>query len=271
MTDKISRRTASAADGVAWLTDSFLLVFKAPLAIIGLFFAWFVVICILNFIPVLGGMVVQILTPILMAGVYAFCRQLDKGESGSIDFNLFLSPFQDKMKLTQLALLGVINIMVFVGLVIMAFLLVFVLIGSFSFSFEKASEISMVGLFVFGLVGLLATTIGALFAACNWLAVPLIMFANLKVIDALKESLMACFANIISTLAFGCVAILALITPGVLLGLALFVSNVPLGLTLLFSNIGLALGLIVTLPALFISSYMAYKSIYLSESIIEQT
>ena len=247
MIDKISRRTASAADGLAWLSESFSLVFKAPLAIIGIFFAWFVVVCILNFIPILGGIVSQILNPILMAGVYAFCRQFDKKDSGSIVFNLLLSPFQDKSKLTQLALLGAINIIFFAGLLVISGFLIGALY--LAASAAPAQLFGLPTLWIAILCVLLIITVTALFAACNWLAVPLIMFANLKVMDALKESLMACFDNIISTLVFGGAAVLILI-----------VSIVPFGL-----------GLIVTIPALFVSSYVAYKSIYLSENIIEQT
>lgn len=242
MTDNIVRTTASAADGMAWILDSFALVLKAPLAIMGTFIGLFITLCLLNFIPLLGSIAGQILTPVFMAGIFAFSRKVEETGDGNIDFDVIMSPFQDKEKLIQLVLLGVINIVLVVVLVVVLAFFAFLLIGSTALSFSKLGHNSEASVLVFIFGMLFFAVVSALFAACNWLAVPLIMFADLKVIDAMKESFMACFTNLISTLVFGIIAIVLII-----------VSAIPFGL-----------GLIITMPVLFISSYVAYKSIYLS-------
>lgn len=252
MENEIELKIRPAMNGLKWMTDSFKILFKAPKAFAIIFFGFFVGMFMLNLIPFLGQLLIQILTPIAMAGIYAFSQSVENGQV-DFDFSIIKSPFDDKEKLTQLVLLGIMNIvLVLGGMFIFGLIFVGLLAGMGITSglggsqndvanlMNSLSTLNSTTLLMLITTLLLAITFFFIIGAAQWLAVPLIVFGGLTVIPALKQSLFACFRNVLSTLIFGITLVVAII----------------------LSMITLGLGLIIVVPVMMISTYVAYKDIF---------
>lgn len=250
-THAINIRTAPAGNGINWLVDSFAIFSKYWLA-------WLVIdifIIVLKvatfFIPVVGGIVTQILFPVFMGGLMLGCRSQDKGEGFLIEhfFSGFSNKFLQLVTIGAIQMSGIFLIFIFCGLML------FFMVGGvdtimgilqaaqnamtahdINRLFEVAGGMSLIVLAV-ALTGL-ALYVPLLVLV--WFAPALIVLDDQDVITAMKNSFTGCMKNVIPYLAYGVIGLVFSI-----------IASIPLGL-----------GWLVLIPMMIISIYLAYKDIF---------
>jgi hypothetical protein len=92
--------------GWEWIKQGYALFMKAPLLWIVLLFIWFIAAVVISSVPIVGGPLVSLLTPVVMAGLMSGCRSLEQGEDLELAhlFNGF------KQHTSQLVTLGGITL-----------------------------------------------------------------------------------------------------------------------------------------------------------------
>ena len=203
-----------AGAGVGWLTEAVRLVLKNPVA----FLVMGLILAVINFIPVLGGLVLTIAGPAFFGGIVYAAREEAEGRKAEIP-HLFRA-FQEPGKIGPMLLLCLPAIVG--GAVLLVLALIFgvgALIGG-GLSAANGSNFGWgtLGGGVFVLC-LLAFAIGFAVYALQFFAVPRVMLDNVEPFAAMKESLNACFANIGAFLLFGLILVGAFIMLGIVLAL----------------------------------------------------
>jgi len=201
-----------AGSGMTWLTDAVNLVLKNPAA----FLVMGLILAVINFIPILGGLALTIFGPALIGGLVFAAREESEGRKAEIA-HLFRA-FQEPGKLGPMLLLCLPAIVGGAVLLVLVFVFgVGALLGG-GLSAASGSEFGW-GAFGGGVVVLvvLAVAIGFLIYALQFFAVPRVMLEGAEPFAAMKESLSACIANIGAFLLFGIVLVVAFVVLGVVL------------------------------------------------------
>jgi len=201
-----------AGKGIGWLTDAVGLVLKNPAA----FLVMGLILAVINFIPILGGLALTIFGPALIGGLVFAAREESEGRKAEIG-HLFRA-FQEPGKLGPMLLLCLPAIVG--GAVLLVLAMVFgigALLGG-GLSAASGSEFGW-GTFGGGIVVLvvLAVAIGFTIYALQFFAVPRVMLEGAEPFAAMKESLNACIANIGAFLLFGIILVVAFVVLGVVL------------------------------------------------------
>jgi uncharacterized membrane protein len=192
---------------------------------------------VLAFIPFIGSLAGQLLTPVVAGGLVLGCWSLENG--GELEIEHLLAGF--KRNFVGLLLVGV---MYFVGALVI--LLVFAMFVGMSLlpallsgNSDALSSIGSVGAGL--LVGTLAVTVlSVLLGAAVWLAPALVIMHNVPPVDAMKASFGAVFRNFVGCFLFGLVMFVLAI-----------LAAIPFGL-----------GMVVWMPLLIAASYRAYRQIF---------
>jgi hypothetical protein len=227
-----------AGNGVGWLTEAVRLILKNPLA----FLVMGLILAVINFIPILGGLALTIAGPAFFGGIAYAAREESEGRKAEIP-HLFRA-FQEPGKIGPMLLLCLPTIVGAALLLVCG--LVFGLGALISGGLSAANGSGM-GAGAIGGGVLLLIVIGAIVVlaiyAFQFFAIPRVMLDGVEPFAAMKESLAACLANIGAFLVFGvvftvicCVAAMVLIwipiigwiamsgVATVILGAALFVA-----------------------------------------------
>ena len=221
-----------ASRGWSWIADGWMLFKAAP----GLWIGMIVVFCLMLFaaalVPLVGGLGISLLMPILVAGLMIACKAADQGYG--LEFGQLFEGF--KVNTGKLLVVGALSIaasfaMAF-GVGIVLFALVFA---------AGVSPDAMLTPLVIVLVALVVAALSVPLAAALWFAPALVVLQNLDAIEAIKASFTGCLRNIGAFLVYGIAGLLLAI-----------VATIPLGL-----------GWLVLGPVLAISVYTAYRDIYL--------
>lgn len=230
-------KSVDAGRGVNWWTDGWALFMKNPGMWIVLGLIFIVITVVLNFVPLLGGLAVALLTPAFVAGWMMAARKVEQG--GSLEpGDLFLA-FKDQ--LNPLLVLG--------ALCLAASLVVFVVMWVFGISALMglgvgAARHSMGGVLAAAGAGVMALLVGlALFVPITmafWFAPALVVFDGVAPVDAAKASFAACLKNVMPFLIYSVVGLVAGI-----------VASIPFGL-----------GWIVLLPVSLLTVYLSYRDIF---------
>ncbi len=231
-------RSVEASRGFEWWKSGFETVFKAPAVFLVMGLAWG--------IPILN-IIAGLLNPALQAGVQQAARKLDAGQTPEVG-DLFSGLQSRAGSLIVLCLLPIVFMIV---IVILAFILgggaVMAAIASAS-SNGQMNPAALAGLMgSMGLVFLIAIPLGLALFAMMFFAVSRVMFDNIAVIDALKESLAASMKNIGAMLVFIACAI------AVGIGGALF-AIIPILGPILFATI--------LYPVMAVAAYRAYLDVF---------
>lgn len=244
-------RIAPAGNGADWLVDGFAIFSKNWLAWIGIVLFILVLKVATLFIPVVGRMALQILTPVFIGGLMLGCRSQDRGE-GFLFEHLFAG-FSNRFM--QLAAIGVIQLVGTFMILVVCGLILFLLIGGMDtllniyHAMQNAvteNDINRVIQATSGMtllllvVVLIGLSLYLPLLVLVWFAPALIILDNLDVITAMKYSLTGCVKNVIPYLIYGVVGLIFSI-----------IATIPLGL-----------GWLVLIPVMIISIYLAYKDIY---------
>lgn len=229
-------RTVTAGRGWEWMVEGFRIFRKQPLTWIALVVVMVMIWLVSLILPLIGPLVINLISPVLFAGLMLACRTTD--EDGEPEFSQLFAAF--KTHASPLITVGgvyLIGNIVAVGIVfgIAGGAALPALLGKTA---DPATLIAAARSLLLGMAVGMAVFIPILMAV--WFAPLLIVFHNTPPMDAMKLSLVACWRNTMPLLIYG-VAVLVL-------GL---IASIPL-----------MLGLIVLLPVLVCSIYASYKDIF---------
>ncbi|MGZ8215847.1 BPSS1780 family membrane protein [Methylomagnum sp.] len=233
-------RALSFGRGMGWLTEGFALFRRNPLIWIVLTLAYLALTTIISLIPLIGAVALTLVQPILAAGFMAGCQDLADGEELRVE-HLFEGFRRDTQ---PLLMVGLLTLAAGIGVTLISGAILLVFGGAGLLAGSMSDGGSLVGSLMTASGMLLATLVFfALIlpvAMASWFAPALVWFDGLPALEAMKQSLVGCWRNML---------------PFTLYGLAL----IPLSLLALLP---LGLGLFVLIPTLFASVYVSYRDIY---------
>lgn len=229
-------RQVATGQGWQWIVEGFGLFKKSPVIWVVLVIILFLIAIVLHFIPILGPLVLYILSPVFFGGLMMGCKAQQNGEELEI-MHLFAG-----FKKNTNALIALGGIYLVGQIIILA--VMFILGGSAIISLMKGGETDLAAMTAALSGAMLAVLVGlALYvplAMALWFAPALAIFNNMQPVPALKSSFDACLKNIV---------------PFLIYGIAIFVLA-------LIASIPLFLGFLVLVPVIFASVYISYRDIY---------
>jgi hypothetical protein len=232
-------KSVAAGDGWIWIRGGFDLFRQNPVIWIALFLIYLLIGMALSVVKGVGPIILNLLAPVFMAGFMLGCQALESGEE--LEINHLFAGF--KRNTSQLITVGGIylaGIIVIVGLV-------FVTTGGAMLSMSGAApavteETAGPGVM---LAALLAMVLLMPLIMAYWFAPILVIFHNLKPVDAMKLSFTACLKNLWPFTVYGLMSMVLLV-----------LAAIPLGF-----------GLLVMIPTMTASLYVSYRDIF-SEDIV---
>lgn len=229
-------RALDAGRGWEWIASGFALFKQQPGAWILILIVLLVCSILIGLVPMLGWIANMLLLQVFAGGIMLGCRALDSG--GSLEVGHLFAGF--KQSTSDLVVLGVLALVAWVIVLVPALLIMGG--GGFMAMMHGGGDVAgfaALGLtFVLAMLVVLALSIPVYMAL--WFAPALIVFHNLKPVDAMKTSFFACLKNIIPFLLYG-----------VILLVLSFIAAIPFGL-----------GFLVLMPVIVASIYTAYRDIF---------
>ncbi len=229
-------RAVDAGRGWEWIASGFALFKKQPGVWILMVIVVLVCSILISLVPVIGGLANMLLLQVFAGGIMLGCRALDSGEN--LEVGQVFAGF--KQNTSNLVVLGLLALVAWVIILIPAMLIM----GGGSFlailrGGGDLASIAAVGLsFMLALLVVLSLSIPLYMAL--WFAPALVVFHELKPVEAMKSSFSACLKNIVPFLLYSVV----------LLVLSM-IAAIPLGL-----------GFLVLVPVVVASIYTAYRDIF---------
>jgi uncharacterized membrane protein len=196
------------------------------------------VVFVVAFLCLIGTIAANVLSPVLAGGVYLGCRSLETGGELELEhlFSGFRRHFGDLVVIGVAYLLGGIAIVLvfamFAGMSIVSAMLA----GNQNDALAALTAASV----PLAIGALVATALSVPLMAAYWFAPMLVMLNDVKPLEAMKASLVACFRNFLPFLVYGIVMLLLAI-----------VAVIPLGL-----------GMFVWAPLLVASMYASYRGVF---------
>lgn len=230
-------RAVPTGNGWKWLADGWAFTGGQRLTFIGLTLLVIVLWIVVNFIPLIGPFALSLFFPVIAAGFLLGCDAVRRGES--LEVGHLFAGF--KHQTGKLVALGAISI----GASIVFVLIMFLILGTSFFPMLAGTEQPApedVGPFLTNLLlaMLVVLAISIPFAMAMWFAVPLVVFNQLDIGEALKTSFFACLKNMLPFLVWGVVVF--------------FIGIV--------ASIPLFLGWLLLLPTLWASMYLIYRDVF---------
>ena len=217
-----------------WIVSGFGLFKKQPGMWILIVIAYFLIVCVLSVIPLIGSLANMLLYPVFTAGLMLGCRVLEQSEG--LEFGHLFAGF--KQNTGNLVVLGLLTL---VGWIIILIPMMVIVGGGAFFAVMRGdpSAVAAFGLtFFLALLVVLALSIPLYMAL--WFAPSLIVFHKLAPVEAMKSSFFACLKNIAAFLLYGVI----------LLALSV-IAAIPFGL-----------GFLILVPVIIASIYTAYRDVY---------
>ena len=229
----------SSNRGLDWLGEGFELFKKNPLIWIVLLIVAFVLVTLLNLVPLVGSIASILLQPVLIGGMLLGCRDLEQGEELRME-HLFEGFRQNTQPLIMIGVLTGAAYL-FIGLV------TFLVVGSGALGLGAIGRLSDFSEFSApaALLGILMTSALVMVMVlpvtmATWFAPALVLFGHQPPVEAMRQSFFACLKNWLAFLVYG-----------VVLMLLTFVAMIPAGL-----------GLLVLAPTVIGSIYAGYRDIF---------
>ncbi|MES9943706.1 MAG: BPSS1780 family membrane protein [Candidatus Thiodiazotropha sp.] len=229
----------SAGNGFKWITRGWWHFKQAPLTWIAIIVVWFVLTFVLSMVPILGALIVNVLTPVLLAGLMIGCYEQDQGDDISVS-HLFAG-FANNAG--QGILVGVFYLIFMILFVVGFALFMFGSIGSLATQQADPEAMAMMFFSSTFVIGLLIASLLFIPIVMAYLFAPALVALNdMSAWEAMKASFMGCMKNILPFFLYSLAAI----------GL-MIVGVIPFGL-----------GLLIVSPILIAAIYAAYRDIYYS-------
>ncbi len=234
-------RSVPAGAGWDWIAGGWKLFMGAPLMWIIAIIIVFIASIAMSLVPILGGIAVQLLQPVVTAGFMVGSHSVDRGGNFELE-HLFAGFKKNFGSLVVVGLLFVIGgiaiLLVFVAIVAMTVGTAILTGGSEQILPALMASALMILVGVLVMLALLVP----LFAA-YWFAPALVMMHGMAPVEAMKESFVACFRNFVPFLVYGIVMLVLAV-----------VAAIPFGL-----------GFLVLIPVTIASIYVSYKQIFTEE------
>ncbi len=177
-------RRVSAGRGWTWLAQGFSLFAKSPGVWIGVMLIFFFGTMVVALIPIIGSLAINLLMPVIFAGLLLGCRALQHGEP--LEVSHLFAGF--KQNVGQLVLVGVIymggTMVIFGG--VFAVLLGMGLFSAMSGAGQQAFDPAVFGLFA--VVFLVAFALMLPLVMAFWFAPALVVFHQQEAMSAMKQS-----------------------------------------------------------------------------------
>lgn len=227
-------KACDAGAALSWLSKGWTLFMQAPGPWVLMALLFLVGYLFIAFIP-MGGLIIQILLPMVMAGWYIAADKLNFGEDISV--GMMFEGFSRNA--AQLALVGLIGFLLQLVLAIVVLIPVFLVFGLSLFGSGKPDfgTGSVIAIAVIGLVFLVGSYLIALAA---WFAPMLVAMNDMDAVSAVKLSFSAGMRNLGAT-----------IVMAILMILLMFGAILTIGL-----------GFLVVMPLLAAASYAAYREVF---------
>jgi uncharacterized membrane protein len=231
-------RSVDSGRGVAWWSESWTLFMKNP----GLWLVLGLIVVIgfvlLNFIPLIGGLVAAVLAQVIVGGWVHSARKLDSG--AATDVNDLLSVFKGD-KLSPLLVLGALAA---AGSLVIGIIVVLMgggaVVGMIAGAGMRSTG-GMMASMAFGLLAILVgLALGFVLGMALWFAAPLVVFRGFGPVDAIKASWSASLANIFAFVVYGLIWIVAAM-----------IASVPF-----------MLGWLLLTPLTMLGIYCSYKDVF---------
>ncbi len=231
-------RSVAADRGLAWWTEAWALFMRAPLLWVALGVILLVGTIVVSMVPLLGGLAVSLLMPVLIGGWLLAARKVEQG--GTLEVADLLAGFQGE-RLTPLIVLGALLLAAMVAIGLVAGVLgLGAMWGMFAGGMHD-SPAGMMAAMGTGLLGLaMAMLLFAAVSVALWFAPALVVFRQMPPVDAIKLSASAVLKNVVPFLVYGVIYIVAAI-----------VASIPLGL-----------GWIVLVPLGLLTAYVSYREVF---------
>ena len=233
-------KAAPAGRGSAWLTEAFGYFGRDALTWIGVTIVLFLIAIAVNVIP-MGGVALQIATPVFSAGLMIGCREQDQGRS--LQLSHLFTAFSDNDRIGQLVMIGVLYLVGIIVITILVMILGFMLFGGMAFIHELAAERAPQELAVIRnllLLMLIGTALYLPLLMAIWFAPVLVILERVDAIHAMQLSFNACVVNFVPLLVYGIVGLVFTI----------------------LATIPFMLGWLVLFPMIVVSIYLAYKDVF---------
>ena len=230
-------RTVDAGNGWQWIVDGFGLFKKFPALWVAFAVALLVIWFVSFAIPVLGPLLFNLLSPVLLAGIMLGCRAVDEGRN--LEFGYLFAGFQNNA-----AALVTIGGIYLVGSIVILGVVFLTGGGSMMTTMMQKSpgdlQMAVGAMRSLALALMVAAALYVPLLMLIWFAPLLVVFDNMKPVDAMKGSFNACLANWLAFLIYGLIVMVLWV-----------LAAIPFGL-----------GFILLLPVLMCSIYTSFKDIF---------
>jgi uncharacterized membrane protein len=230
-------RTVEAGRGVAWWSEAWALLVKAPALWVVFGIVLFIVMVVVSLIPIVGSLAATLVLPVFLGGWMLAARKVEEG--GTLEVGDLFACFRGEV-LTPLIVVGVLLLagVVVIGLVVgmLGLGAVFGLMGGGSR--HAGGMFAALGTAL--LAVLLSLVLGALLTMATWFAPALVVFRRVQPVDALKQSFAASLRNIVPFLLWGLIYLVAAIA-----------ASIPFGL-----------GWIALVPLSVLTAYVSYRDVF---------
>jgi len=237
-------RSLPAGTGWEWIAGGWRLFLRAPLMWIISLIIIFVVFIAIGIVPILGTIAVQLIQPVVGAGLIIAAHSLERGGNFELEhlFAGFKRNFGSLVIVGLIFLLGVL-VIVLICVAMVAMTVGTAVLGSLGDPEQAvaaaAGSLFMILLAVLVMMGLLVPLLAA-----YWFAPALVVMHDMQPVAAMRESFSACLRNIIPFLLYGLVTFVLAI-----------LAAIPFGL-----------GYLVLMPVIFAGTYVAYRQIFTYET-----
>jgi hypothetical protein len=229
-------RAVDAGRGWEWIASGFALFRKQP----GIWILMVIVVLacsiLIGLVPVIGGLASMLLLQVFAGGIMLGCRALDRGENFEVGY--VFAGF--KQNTSNLVVLGLLALVAWIIILIPAMMIMGG--GSFLAVIRGGSDLASVAALglTFALAMLVVLSLSIPLYMALWFAPALIVFHELKPVDAMKASFFACLKNVMPFLLYS-----------VILLVLSMIAAIPFGL-----------GFLVLVPVVVASIYTAYRDIF---------
>jgi ribosomal protein L32 len=193
--------------GWAWLVKGWWHFKQNPIAWMGGIVIWFLIAIVVSLIPMIGGILLNLFTPVIAAGFIIGCRTQDEGDDFTIGH--IFAGFSNNMG--QLVLVGLIYFGAVFLMTIVMMVGLFGMIGMQSMTGENP-EMMMAALLSPGF--LIALLLGFLFMIplmmAYMFAPALVTLDDMKAFAAMKMSFVGCLKNLLPFTVYGLLALVLL-------------------------------------------------------------
>jgi len=223
--------------GWEWIKQGYALFMKAPLLWIVLLFVWFIGVVAISIVPVVGTLLVGLLSPVIWAGLMVGCRALSQNEELELA-HLFIGFKQHTSQLVTLGGISLVGQFLIFGAMMMVGGAALVNILMSGVQPDPAAMLQAVTGAGFAI--LLGIVLMFLLMMAMWYAPMLVYFRNVPPLHAIKLSFRAFLFNIGPMLVFDIIFLFLAI-----------LASLPMGL-----------GWLVLLPMVYTTSYASYSDIF---------